>query len=151
MQNAEFLNELNTILERYGTGLFTTLNHEGFPVTRWMTPFFLKEWKNSLFTVSAVPSAKVEQIEARGEVSFLFQPPSREKIINLTGIARVDRNYALLAEALESLGGRMKTFWTVNNNPENLVVIETSLISGSIFYPFKSERYEVSFAGGRNE
>ena len=151
MRNTEFLNELEALLDRYGTGLFTTLNEDGFPVTRWMTPFFLKGRKSSLFTVSAAPSAKVGQIEDRGEVSFLFQPPSLEKIITLTGMARVDRNYSLLAEALETMGGRLKTFWTVNNNPENLVLIETSLISGSIFYPFKGERLEVSFSGGGHE
>lgn len=145
MQGKELLYEIERLIERYGTGLLATVDSDGTPGLRWMSPFFMRDRPGSIFALTVEDSKKVDQINAHPKVRWLFQPPTLDKMYTLSGEAKVIHNYSMQAEAMELMGGRLKTFWTVHREPKELCIVETTLWEGERIEVFKGVRVSVSF------
>lgn len=133
-QNAS-LGSVEKLLEEVKVGILVTVDPEGVPRTRWMTPVFLPRLKGALYAVTSRESRKARQIEANPSVTWMFQSPSLDRVGTVAGKARLVQDPLLSAEVLEAIGPRLEVFWGYAGNPRNLVVVETEIESAEYFRP----------------
>lgn len=113
------------ILEESRGAVLSTVDDGGRPHSRWMTPVLLRGEKGALYSVTAPAMHKVDEIRANGHVAWLVQSKDFAKIVTLNGIATVVDNPALKSTVLEALGPALVTFWKINPEETELVVLET--------------------------
>ena len=144
------LNTLLDVMERVLDGshaaVLSTVDAQGRPHSRWMMPAVLRGQPGSLYAVTSPHFAKIEHIAAQPRVSWLIQSKSLDEIVEVTGKAQVIDNPALKVDVLEALGGNLSTFWHVNSDETDLVVLETAVETVTYFQPNKGERSSASAA-----
>jgi general stress protein 26 len=135
MTPTELLSEIDRILEDSKTGLMTTLDAQGRPCPRWMTPRRIKGRPGCLYTVSESHAGKLEQVRRDPRVTWLIQEPSLNVVITLHGRAEVLEEPPLLQEFLEAVGKDLFMVWHLHPAQEHphLVVVETVLEEASRF------------------
>lgn len=138
------LNTLLDVMERVLDGshaaVLATVDADGRPHSRWMVPAVLRGQPGSLYAVTSPRFGKIEHIAAQPRVSWLIQSESFDEIVEVCGKAQVIDNPALKVDVLEALGGRISTFWHVNPDESDLVVLETAIESISYLRPESGER-----------
>lgn len=145
MKQKDFLIELDDMIEDAKAGLLATVDVDGAPHMRWMTPAVLKDRVGAVYAVTSRNFAKKEQLSENGKVQWMFQSRSLNKIIYLNGSINLVDNSSMLNEVLEVVGPRLRVFWNVNPDQSSLIVLETILESGSLFLPMKGVKEEVKF------
>lgn len=130
------LNEkLRQLLEEEPNAILATLGSDGWPVQRWMTPTVLQGQAGSLYAVTASSFPKIHQIESQNKVSWLFTSPRSREVLSVRGRITIIDNPRFKAEILEELGRKLGVFWKLNDDPSNLVVLETAIVSAEHFDP----------------
>jgi pyridoxamine 5'-phosphate oxidase len=129
----ELLSTLDRSLEDAKTGVLTTLDTDGRPRMRWMTPRRIKGRPRFLYTVSEAHAAKVGEIKADPRVSWLVQPSSLREVLSFDGRATVVDDPTLLQEFLEAVGKDLFMVWHLHpaQTRPHFVVIETALERGA--------------------
>lgn len=145
MKQGEFLFELEEMIEDVKTGLLATVDTEGRPRMRWMTPAILKDRDGALYAITSKHFAKREQLDKSPQVEWMFQSRSLDKIMYVDGRVNVVENSSMLNEVLEVVGPRLRVFWNVNPDETSLVVLETVMESGALFLPMKGHRDQLKF------
>lgn len=145
MTPAELLRKVDEILDDAKAGVLTTVDEDGKPCARWMTPGMLKGRPGALYTVTSPRSAKVAQLEANPNVEWMIQSRSLNEVVNLKGRVNVIDNPALKTEVIETIGSRLTVFWKVNPDEMDFVVLETIIEEAELFRPMVPERVKVSF------
>jgi general stress protein 26 len=145
MKQGEFLFELEEMIDDVKTGLLATVDTEGRPRMRWMTPAILKDRSGSLYAVTSKNFAKREQLDESPQVEWMFQSRSLDRILYVDGSVNVVENSSMLNEVLEVVGPRLRVFWNVNPDATSLVVLETVMEAGALFLPMKGHKDQVSF------
>lgn len=145
MKQGDFLFELEEMIDDVKTGLLATVDGEGRPQMRWMTPAVLKDRSGALYAVTSKDFAKREQLDESPLVQWMFQSRSLDKILYVDGSVNVVENSSMLNEVLEAVGPRLRVFWNVNPDETSLVVLETVLESGTVFLPMKGIREQAAF------
>lgn len=145
MTTAQFMYEIEAMLEDAGTAVLATVDSEGRPGMRWMTPAILKDRPNSIYAVTSLDFRKKAQLEERPEVQWMFQTRSLNRIAHVNGTAGLLDNPAMRAEVLEKIGGKLGVFWKLKADAGRLVVIETVIEEGRFFLPMKGEVKTVVF------
>lgn len=140
MEAPDLLGNLERLLRVSKVGLFTSVDQEGYPHSRWMTPTVLKGRSGYLYAITATDSPKAKQVEVHGKVEWTFQSTVLNEIYTLNGVARLIMEPQLKAEVMESIGPNLQIFWRVNRDSKNFVVLETEIEQISLFYPMKNER-----------
>jgi general stress protein 26 len=145
MTQSEFMREVEAIIEESKTAVLATVDKDGNPHVRWMTPVVLKEKPNTLFATSSPDFSKIEQIKANNNVEWLLQTRSLDRVIKISGKIHLVEEPGFKAEVMQAIGPRLRVFWTLNDDPSKMICLETEIISGSYFTPINGKSETVSF------
>ncbi|MFW6337419.1 MAG: pyridoxamine 5'-phosphate oxidase family protein [Alkalispirochaetaceae bacterium] len=140
MEGKAMLDVLERILEKSHVAVLSTVDGDGRPRSRWMTPAVVRGRRGFLYTVSAPHFEKIEQIRRNSSVSWLLQTRALDEVLEVVGKARIIDNPALKSEVLEAIGGHLTTFWRVNPDETELIVIETVIDELTYLEPMKGEK-----------
>ncbi len=138
MLDQELTGKLEKLLFVSKVGLLTSVDQEGYPRSRWMTPALVKGRPEYLYAVTATDSAKAAQIKAHPRVEWTFQSKLLDEILSVTGTATVIVDPGLQAEVLEAIGPNLQVFWRMSQDSRKMVVIETRLEEINYFAPLES-------------
>ena len=145
MDNREVMNRVGAIIDAHGTGLLATVDENGDPRVRWLTPTVLRDRPGALFAITAPRFAKVLQVRAHPKVEWMFQTPTLDEVITVRGHLNVVENPSLRAEVLEVLGPRLATFWKLAHDARDLVVLETVVEEATRYLPMDGRKDTVRF------
>lgn len=146
MTQHEIMRELALLIEETKTGVLATVDREGRPHIRWMTPAVLKDRQTALFAVTCPTFSKAAQMAANPKVEWMVQSRELSKIIHVRGIVNLLDNPSLKTEVLEELGQRLTTFWQVHCEASEFVVIETVIQEVELYEPLKNQYETVKFS-----
>jgi general stress protein 26 len=148
MEIGEAFGRLENILSEVKVGILSTVDDQGKPHMRWMTPIVAKGRKGCLYAVSSPRFRKVAEIEACPDVAWLFQTKALDEIMLVRGkICAID-NPQLKSEIIEGIGRNLEIFWRTNPNESEMVVLETTIEEIEYQLPLKGRREIVKL--GRN-
>ena len=142
MTKQELLSILETIISEARAAVLSTVDNTGRPMMRWMTPAILGG--GALYAVTSPRFAKVTQVRKNPLVSWMFQTATLNTIVTIQGRMNILENPSIRMEVLEILGSRLQTFWKVNQDERDLVVLETVIEEASCFFPLIGERRAVT-------
>lgn len=145
VDKSELMIKLHTILEEAKFGVLATTDKENKPRMRWMTPAFIKGRDNAIFTVSSPHFKKIKDLEQNPDVEWMIQTPALDQVINIKGKVNILDNPAIKAEVLEQVGKRITTFWKLNQDLEDYVILETIITEATYFQPMKNKKSKVEF------
>jgi general stress protein 26 len=145
MDKRQLMNRVEEILEDAKAAVLTTVDEEGRPQVRWMTPTVLKGREGFLYTVTTPKTRKLVNLEGQPVVEWMIQTRALTEVVNLRGIMREVDNPALKAEVLEEVGARLTVFWKINPEKTDFVITETMIGEASYFKPMKAEKIIVQF------
>jgi len=145
MDGREVMNRVGAIIEAHGTGLLATVDEEGNPHVRWLTPTLLRERPGAIYAITAPRFAKVVQVRSHPRAEWMFQTPTLDEVVNVRGTINVVENPSLRAEVLEVLGPRLHTFWKLAHDPRDLVVLETAVEEATRYLPMQGRKDSVRF------
>jgi len=138
---SELTGRLERLLSLSKVGLLTTVDKEGFPHSRWMTPTMVKGRPDYLYAVTAPDSPKAGQIIVHPQVGWTFQSRVLDEIVSVSGSAELVVDPQLRAEVLEAIGPNLQIFWKVNGDSRNLVIVETRILEIGCFLPLEGRQY----------
>jgi pyridoxamine 5'-phosphate oxidase len=145
MDSREVMNRVGAIIEAHGTGLLATVDEEGNPHLRWLTPTIMRGRPGAIYAITAPGFAKVLQIRSHRRVEWMFQTPSLDEVVSIRGAINIVENPSLRAEVLEVLGPRLSTFWKLARDSRDLVVLETVVEEATRFLPMLGKKDVVRF------
>ncbi len=146
MNKLEVLGLLREIIDDVKTAVLATVDEHGAPHTRWVTPTIMDGYPGSIFMITSPLFTKVNHVEKNPLVEWLFQNRALNKVVNVQGRIMIRTNAALRSEVLEQLAPSLRTFWKVNTDKHELVVLETVISEASVFLPNDGIKEKVSFA-----
>lgn len=145
MNKAAFTSLLAAIIEDAKTAVMATVDKEGHPHLRWMTPTLLSSRPGAIYAVTSPDFKKVEHLSKNPQASWIFQTKMLSRVVNISGPVNIVDNSAMKAEVLEGIGRRLNVFWRVNTDPSKLVVLETVIEVAEYFEPMKNVRERIDF------
>lgn len=145
MDSHEVMNRVGAIIEAHGTGLLATVDEEGNPHLRWLTPTLLRDSPGAVYALTAPRFSKVVQVRAHARVEWMFQTPTLDEVISIRGLLNVVENPSLRSEVLEVLGPRLQTFWKLAHDARDLVVLETIAEEAIRYLPMQGRKDIVRF------
>ena len=145
MDARELMTRIEAILEAHGTGLLATVDDEGRPHVRWLTPAVLRARHGVVYALTAPRFAKVGQVRANPHVEWMFQTPSLAEVITARGRMNVVDNPSLRAEVQEVIGPRLRTFWKLARDERDLAVLETVIEEATQYLPMEGRKHSVRF------
>ncbi|HEG43705.1 MAG TPA: pyridoxamine 5'-phosphate oxidase family protein [Phycisphaerales bacterium] len=145
MERHEIINKIESILEDARTGIMATSDLEGRVHLRWMTPAVLKYQPDAIYCFAVPGSEKLKHINANNKVEWMIQTRDLREIVNIQGAVNIIDTPATKSELLEALGARLATFWKVNVDAEEFVVLETKIHSATYYKPMKAIQEIVIF------
>ena len=114
MTKHEVLYKVEQILETTRAGILATLDQDGKPRMRWMTPAILQGRADVLFAVTSPDFEKVVQLATHPDVEWMIQTRALDQIVNLRGKMNILDNPSIRSEVMEHLGKQLTVFWRVN-------------------------------------
>ena len=145
MKKSDFLLEIEALIEDAKTAILASVDGEGRPHMRWMTPALLKDREGAIYALTSTSFDKRKQLEASQQVQWMFQSKSLDRMATVNGRVNLIENPSMRSEVLEEIGGKLGVFWKLNSDPSSLVVIETIMEEGKLFLPMKGEKRSISF------
>jgi pyridoxamine 5'-phosphate oxidase len=145
MDSREVMKRVGAIIEAHGTGLLATVDEEGNPHLRWLTPTLLPDSPGAIYAITAPRFSKVLQVRKHPRVEWMFQTPSLDEVVSVRGPINVVELPSLRAEVLEVLGPRLRTFWKLAHDARDLVVLETIVEEAVHFLPMQGRKDVVRF------
>lgn len=151
MDEFSALNESRTLIDEVKFGILATIDAEGAPQQRWMSPVRLLRFPDTLFCVTSTRFGKVAQLEKNPRVSWIFQSMGLDRVVNVRGRAEIIHDPMLAAEVQEVIGPRLRVFWKYAESPSSLVVVKTDIEEYLYFVPLKSIRERIRVKAGSHE
>lgn len=145
MNQHEILYKVEQILEDSKTGVLATIDQDGNPRMRWMTPAILKGRPDVLFAITSPDFEKVAQLDAHVNVEWMIQTRALDQVVNLRGRINVLDNPAIRSEVMEHLAKKLTVFWKVNPQNTDFIVLETIIEEATFFRPMKGYKETVRF------
>ena len=145
MDSREVMNRIGALIEAHGVGLLSTVDGEGKPHVRWITPTLLPESFGVLYALTASGFSTLAQVRKHAHVEWMFQAPTLDEVINVRGLVNVVENPSLRSEVLEALGPRLHTFWKLAPDTRDLIVLETVVQEAVRYLPMKGSKDVVRF------
>ena len=146
MDRKKFTALLDGIIDDAKTAVLATVDPDGHPHMRWMTPTLLGDRPGAIYAVTSPDFAKIAHLSANPKAQWMFQTRLLNRIATANGLVNVIDNSAMKAEVIEGIGRRLNVFWRVNKDPSKLVVLETVLEHAFYFEPMKGVREDISFS-----
>ena len=144
MTKDELLKKFRQVLEETPHALLATVTAEGFPAMRHMTPAMVKGNDTCLYSVTAASFPKVKDLAANPLVSWMLTSPKTREVFSFRGKIALVEDPRFKSELLEEIGRGLETFWRLNDDPSDLVCLETRLTSGEYFNPKTAEKVPIT-------
>jgi len=141
----EFLKKFRQVLEDSPQAILATVTPEGFPAMRYMTPSMVKGRDDALYAVTAASFPKVKDLATHPQVSWMLTSPKTREIYSFRGRITLVEDPRFKSELLEEIGRGLETFWRLNDDPSDLVILETRLESGESFNPKTADKAQIRF------
>lgn len=148
MNDHEMMRLIERVLDDAKTAILATVDAEGYPHMRWMTPTVVRGRPGAIFAVTSADFPKVAQLRENPDVEWMIQTRSLSEVVNVRGRINVVDNPSLKSEVLEAVGRRLTVFWRACDAETDCVVLETIIESASHFEPMRNERQTVRFTPG---
>ena len=148
MDSRSMLDALERVLENSKIAILATVDPDGSPHMRWMTPAVVRGRDGFLYAVTSPDFEKTTQIGGNPRVEWMVQSKSLDEIVTTRGTMGVIDNPSVKAEVLEAIGGHLSTFWKMNPDESKMVVLETVLEEIKYVKPTSGERHEIKLGGG---
>ena len=148
MDSRFMLNTLERVLESSRIAILATVDPEGRPHMRWMTPGTVRGRDGFLYALTSPDFQKTRQIDGNPAVEWMLQSRSLDEIVQLTGTMSMIDNPSVKAEVLEAIGGHLSAFWRMNPDESKMVVLETSIEKIRYVKPTAGEHHEITLGGG---
>ena len=145
MDNRQLMNRVEEILEDAKAAVLATVDEEGRPLLRWMTPTVLKGREGYLYAVTTPKTRKLVSLDSQPLVEWMIQTRALTEVVNVRGIMRAVDSPALKSEVMEALGSWLTVFWKINPDKTDFVVTETMIREAVYFKPMKAEKVKVTF------
>ena len=145
MDKRTIMNKLDAILDDSKAAVLATVDGEGRPRLRWMTPAILNADSGVIYAVTTPGSSKISDLQAHPQVEWMIQSKSLDEVAHIRGIISVIDNPALKMEVMAVLGPRLKVFWNINIEEADLVVLETVVQDVTYCHPMKTDHVKVQF------
>lgn len=145
MTPQELINRVEFILDDAKAGILSTIDSDGNPHMRWLTPIVLKQRPGCIYAVTTPGSTKTIQIESKPNVEWMLQTRGITEVINLKGVITAVDNPALKSEVFDSLGSRLTVFWKANPDKDEFIVLETAIEQATYFKPMKALKQIINF------
>ncbi|MBN1241184.1 MAG: pyridoxamine 5'-phosphate oxidase family protein [Spirochaetales bacterium] len=133
----ELMERVAGLMDLARVALLSTVDAEGRPRARWMTPVTLPGLPGRIFAVSSPKFDKVLEIAANPAVSWSIQTAGLDVVAEARGQAWAVDDQKLKAGVLEAIGPHLEAFWNANPNPRDLVVLETGVDEIVLSYPLE--------------
>ncbi len=146
MDRKSFTATLESIIDDAKTAILATVDPDGKPRVRWMTPAILRDRPGAIYAVTSPDFAKTAHLEKNPNAQWMFQTKMIDKIATVNGRVNVIDNSAMKSEILEGIGRRLTVFWRVNTDSTKLVVLETVMEEGVYFEPMNDRKEIISLA-----
>lgn len=146
MKKHEIMGLIDTIIEDNRTAVLATVDTNGAPHLRWMTPGCIHERSGTIFMISASHLLKIEQIQNNPNAELMIQTRALDKIINIRGKINLLTNPSIRTETLECIGRHLHTFWNLNQPEDELIVLELVVEQAVLYLPQKGSRITVDFS-----
>ncbi len=144
MNKRDVIATLEMILNESHTAVLATVDGEGRPHLRWMTPALIGGREGAIFAVTSPGFDKTRQLEKHPEVEWLFQTPLLDTVVMARGRINVLDNPSILAEVMESLGPYMHSFWRLQGEARDMVVLETIIEEAVCYWPLRGKKEVVA-------
>ena len=145
MDRKSFTAVLESLIDDAKTATLATVDENGQPYMRWMTPTLLKDRHGAIYAVTSPEFRKVKHLEGNENVQWMFQTRLLDRIATVSGKINIIDNSAMKAEVLEAIGRRLTVFWKVNTDATKLVVLETVMQHAFYFEPMTNTRAIIEF------
>ena len=145
MEKREILGNISRIIDEAKAAIFTTVDGEGAPQTRWMTPALLPGREGAVYAVAYRSSRKLRHVAANPRTQWTFSSPALDRILLVDGRANIVDNPSIRAEVLEAVGERLRAFWKMYDDERDLLVIETVVERAQYYLPMKAMKETVTF------
>jgi general stress protein 26 len=148
MLKHEIMGIIGSMIDDTHAAVLATVDKNCVPHIRWVTPGCIEERSGTIFMISAVNLAKIEQIRINPKAQMLFQTKSINRIITVEGTVNILDNPSIRSEVLECVGKHLHAFWKINNPENELVVLEMIIERATVYDPQKGTRISVDFRSG---
>lgn len=145
MDKGDFQKKFIELLEEVGSGILASNGVDGSPSLRFVTPVPLERDFSAIYCLSHPESYKVGEIRKDPKVSWMFQSRKSGDIYNIKGECQILENPRLISEIMEELGTRLTTFWKVNPDPSEVIVLETVIKTAIVFNAGTGEKSIIEF------
>ncbi len=95
MKPNELMQKLEDIISEVKVGILATIDEDGQPRMRWMSPVILPDQANTIYTVTSPHFRKTLQIDKHPDAEWMVQTKDIREIINLRGKINIIDNPAL--------------------------------------------------------
>ena len=145
MNQNEMMYKVEQILEDARAAILATIDEQGNPRMRWMTPALVRGRSGALFAVTSPDFHKVVELNAHADVQWMIQTRSLDQVVNLKGKINVIDNPSIRSEVMEHLARQLTVFWRVNTENTAFIVLETIIEEATYFRPMKGLKETVTF------
>jgi len=144
MNVRELNRDLAQVLDDAKTAVMASVDKDGKPSLRWLTPGLLPGTPGSIFFITSPHSDKIRELHSNPNVTWLFQTRSLNRIIRLRATVQIHENPALTSEVLEAVSARLTTFWKINEDKHAMVVVESAITDAVVLDPAKGTSIQVA-------
>ena len=145
MDQTALMSTIDKLLEQTKTGVMTTMDAEGLPRMRWMTPTIIRDRPFSLFCITTPESFKTLNIQNPSPVSWMVQNKNLTEVVNCQGSLYLANDPYIKSAVLEHVAKDLVVYWKAHPEETDFVVLETVFTSGSYFEPMTNKREFVTF------
>jgi len=142
------LDTLERVLEDSKIAVLATVDPQGRPHMRWMTPGLVRGREGFLYAVTSPEFRKTQEVDGNPSVEWMLQTKSLDEIVTLKGAMSIIDNPSVKAEVIEAIGGHLSTFWKMNPDESRMVVLETAIDEIRVVKPTTGARHEIKLGGG---
>ncbi|MFW6231700.1 MAG: pyridoxamine 5'-phosphate oxidase family protein, partial [Spirochaetota bacterium] len=103
MDSRSMLDALERVLEDSKIAILATVDPDGSPHMRWMTPAVVRGRDGFLYAVTSPEFEKTTQIDGNPRVEWMVQSKSLDEIVTTRGTMGVIDNPSVKAEVLEAM------------------------------------------------
>lgn len=145
MTKTKILEIIQAAIDDSKVAVLATVDESGVPCTRWITPGCVKERSDVIYMVSELKLPKVKQLLNNPLASIMFQTRALSSIVTTRGKVNIVNNPSILAETLECLGKNLHSFWNIEIENRELVVLEFIIEEATYYHPLSGKKESIVF------
>jgi len=145
MTKDEAMKMVRRALDDGAQAILATVGADGFPYMRYMTPAMVRGRDDALYAITASSFPKVKDLAANASVSWMLTSSKTREIFSLRARIHLVDDPRFKSELLEEIGRGLENFWRLNDDPSDLVCLESVLVSGEYFNPKTADKFQFEF------